>query len=283
MPADRFKFSSSQGGRVRILTYNIHGWRSAADPGKLNLDALTQIIGDANADLVGLNEVFHPLPANGGPALALLAARLGMTFAFGPTIAAAATPTGIPYGNAVLSRWPILAHAAHHLSAGINGEPRGLLEARVLTPTGRPFTLYVTHLDHRSEAVRLAQWRAASAWLTRERGKRHLVVGDFNALATADYPQARALAELQAVRAARGWPAPAFDVVAQVEKTGYCDAFAQVGAGEGATFPASAPEIRIDYIFLPTDWADGVTACRRWDHPLTAGASDHIPLFAEFA
>lgn len=268
---------------MRILTYNIHGWRSPADPGKSNLDALIQIIGDANADLVGLNEVFHPAPANGGAALAMLAARLGMTFAFGSTIAATASPTGMAYGNAVLSRWPILAHAAHHLSAGVNGEPRGLLEARVLTPTAQPFTLYVTHLDHRSEAVRLAQWRAASAWLTRDRGKRHLVVGDFNALATADYSHAPALAELQAARAARGWPMPAFDVVAQVEKTGYCDAFARAGAGEGATFPASAPEIRIDYIFAPTEWAADAQVCRRWDHPLAAAASDHLPMLAEFA
>ncbi|MCX7671113.1 MAG: endonuclease/exonuclease/phosphatase family protein [Anaerolineae bacterium] len=183
----------------------------------------------------------------------------------------------------MLSRWPILAYAAHRLGAGTAGEPRGLLEVRVLLPTGRPFTLYVTHLDHRSEAIRLEQWRAALTWLTRERGRPHLVMGDFNALSPRDYPDEKAVADLRARRAALGWPPPAFDLLAQVEKAGYGDAFGRAGVGAGATFPAAAPEIRIDYIFLPMDWADHLLICRRWEHPLAAAASDHLPLLAEFA
>ncbi|MGC8781698.1 MAG: endonuclease/exonuclease/phosphatase family protein [Anaerolineae bacterium] len=268
---------------MRVLSYNIHGWRSAASDAAFNLDILEQVIGDANADLVGLNEVFHPQPTDEGPALAALAARLGMYFAFGPAMTAAQSPTGIPYGNALLSRWPILAYAAHRLGGGTDGEPRGLLEGRVLLPTGRPFTLYVTHLDHRSEAIRLEQWRAALTWLTRERGRPHLVIGDFNALSGRDYPAEAAVQALRATRAARGWPAPAFDLVAQIEKAGYCDAFAHAGIGDGATFPAAAPEIRIDYIFLPAERAADLLSCRRWEHPLAASASDHLPLLAELA
>lgn len=267
---------------MRVLTYNIHGWRSSASEDTSNLDVLVQVIGDAHADLVGLNEVFHPHPAGDGAALTTLAAKLGMNCAFGPTMAATQSPTGIPYGNALLSRWPILAYAAHRLGAGTDGEPRGLLEARVLLPSGRPFTLYVTHLDHRSEAIRLEQWRAALTWLTRERGRPHLVIGDFNALSSRDYPDENAVAALRARRAALGWPAPAFDVMAQIEKAGYCDAFARAGVGEGATFPAAAPEIRIDYIFLPMHWADHLVTCRCWEHPLASLASDHLPVCAEF-
>ncbi len=268
---------------MRVLTYNIHGWRATDPDGSFNLAALIEVIGDARPDLVGLNEVFHPQPTEGGAALAVLAARLGMHFAFGQTVSAAEASAGIPYGNAVLSRWPIQAFAAHRLAAGTNREPRGLLEARILLPTGRPFMFYVTHLDHRSESVRLTQWRAASTWLTRERGRPHLVVGDFNALAAQDYPDASVVADLRVRRAARSWSAPAFDVIALVEKTGYCDAFVRAGVGEGATFPACAPEIRIDYIFTPTDWMDGLERCRRWDHPRAAAASDHLPVLAEFA
>jgi len=265
---------------MKVLTYNIHGWRPADPAGALPLAALAEIIGDAQADLVGLNEVFHPQPAEGGAALALLAGRLGMNLAFGPTLSAAESPTGIPYGNALLSRWPIVAFAAHHLAAGTDGERRGLFETRVLLPDRRTFTLYVTHLDHRSEAIRLAQWQAAQSWLIRDRERPHLVVGDFNALAAHDYPDEPAVARLQERRAALGWPPPAFDLVAQIQKAGYRDAFAL--AGEGATFPAHAPEIRIDYIFLPSVWADARVRCRRWDHPLAAAASDHLPMFAEF-
>ncbi len=268
---------------MRVLTYNIHGWRAPDPDGSFNLAALIEVIGDAQPDLVGLNEVFHPQPSEGGAALALLAARLGMHFAFGQAVSAAELPTGVPYGNAVLSRWPIQAFAAHRLTAGANSEPRGLLETRILLPTGRPFMFYVTHLDHRSESVRLRQWRAASTWLMRERGRPHLVVGDFNALAAQDYPDAPAVADLRDRRAARSWTAPAFDVIALVEKSGYRDAFAQAGVGEGVTFSTGAPEIRIDYIFVPADWTDGLMNCRRWDHPRAAAASDHFPVLAEFA
>jgi len=268
---------------VKVLTYNIHGWCTPQPEAASNFDALERVIGDAEADLVGLNEVFHPHPTDEGPALAALAARLGMYFAFGPAMTSAQSPTGVPYGNALLSRWPILAYAAHRLGAGTDGEPRGLLEVRVLLPAGRPFTLYVTHLDHRSEALRLAQWRAALTWLTRERGRPHLVIGDFNALSGRDYPAEDAVQALRAARAARAWPAPAFDLVAQIEKAGYCDAFARSGVGDGATFPAAAPEIRIDYIFLPAERAGDLLSCRRWEHPLAASASDHLPVLAEFA
>ena len=136
---------------------------------------------------------------------------------FGPALAAEESPRGIPFGNALLSRWPIVAHLAHHLPAGTGGERRGLFETRIVLPEGSPLTVYVTHLDHRAEAVRLAQWAAANAWLGRERGRPHVLVGDFNALAASDYPGAAAVDRLREQRNADGWPPPAFDLVERVE------------------------------------------------------------------
>ena len=268
---------------MKILTYNIHGWRGSDPDGAFNLDMLTQVISDAGADVVSLNEVFHPYPAEGDPALTQLAARLGMQCAFGPALSAEESPRSIPYGNALLSHWPILAHAAHHLPSGTSGERRGLFEARIAVPDGPSLTVYVTHLDHRAEAVRLAQWSAANAWLGRERGRPHVLIGDFNALAASDYPNAAALDSLRAQRAADGWPPPAFDLVDRVLKTGYVDAFARAGEGAGATFPSDAPHMRIDYVFQPEAWADVLVSCRRWEHPLVPSASDHLPVLAEFA
>jgi endonuclease/exonuclease/phosphatase family metal-dependent hydrolase len=268
---------------MRILTYNIHGWRGPEPECAFNLDMLTQVISDASADVVGLNEVFHPFPAGGDAALTQLATRLDMQYAFGPALSAEESSRSIPYGNALLSRWPILAHAAHHLPAGTGGERRGLFETRIAVPGGTPLTVYVTHLDHRAEAVRLAQWSAANAWLGRERGRPHLLVGDFNALAAGDYPAAAAVDSLRAQRDADGWPPPAFDLVDRVLKTGYVDAFARAGAGAGATFPSVASHIRIDYVFLPEVFAGALVSCRRWEHPLVSMASDHLPVLAEFA
>lgn len=266
---------------MKVLAYNIHGW--CTPQGLPNLDLLAQVIADSGADLVGLNEVFHPMPTGegGGPALAVLAGRLGMSFAFGAALDREESPNGFPYGNAALSRWPLLAHAAHHLPEAPGHERRGLLEARVLLPDGRPFSVYVTHLDHRSEEVRVAQWNGAGAWLIRDRSRPHLLIGDFNALAPADYAAPAALAALAAYNAGQGWQPPDFDLAAQVLKAGYADAFAQRGDGGAPTWPAVQPERRIDYIFLPEKWASALVSCRRWESPAAARASDHLPLLAE--
>ncbi len=264
---------------LKVLTYNVHGWRTPDD--RPNLDLLADVIAGSGVDLVGLNEVFHPLTTPMGPALAVLAARLGMAFAFGPTISAAPQPGHPPYGNAVLSRWPIQAFAVHHLAPMTTYGKRGLLEARVLLPDGQPFTIYVIHLDHRSEALRLEQWAAASTWLGRDRGRPHLLIGDFNALAETDYAEPDAVLRLMAYQAERGWPSPAFDLVAQVLKSGYADAHQLSGAAP--TWPAQAPERRIDYVFLPQARAATLVGCRRLETQAALTASDHLPVVAEFA
>lgn len=263
---------------MKVLTYNVHGWQ--APDGRPNRDLVADVIAESGADLVGLNEVFQPASSPAGPAVA---ERLGMFFAFGPTVPAAPQPDHPPYGNAFLSRWPILAFAAHHLTPKTAYGQRGLLEARVLPPSGHSFTVYITHLDHRSEAVRLEQWAAAQTWLARDRGRPHLVIGDFNALAAADYPTPEALAGLTSYQAQRGWPAPAFDLVAQVARAGYADAAQLAGQVAAPTYPAHDPERRIDYIFLPQTWASALRGCWRVVTPAAMAASDHLPVLAEFA
>lgn len=275
---------------MKVLTYNIHGWRTPDDA--LNVNLLAEAIAASGADIVGLNEVFHPYPMgvpSGAPALADLAARLGMQFAFGPTQPAqerAGPPQDHPpYGNALLSRWPILAYAAHHLTPMTWYGQRGMLEARVLLPSGSPFTVYVIHLDHRVEAVRLEQWSAALTWLLRDRARPHLLMGDFNALAATDYPTPEARARLAAYQQAGGWPEPAFDLVNQVLKAGYTDAYdrfrSALDAPGGVTFPTA--DRRIDYIFASAAAAERLLACSPFAHPTARVASDHLPVLAEFA
>lgn len=266
---------------MRVLTYNVHGWR--AEDGRSNEDLVAEVIGDAAADIVGLNEVFNPGPAQGEACLQRLALRLGLHYAFGATQPAHPHPAHPPYGNAVLSRWPIMAHAAHHLSPQVSYGKRGLLEARIALPARAPLTVYVTHLDHRAEDVRLAQWSAASTWLARDRGRPHLLLGDFNALAAADYPSPAALEGLAAYQAQRGWPAPAFDLVAAVLRAGYADAFLHAGGapGVGATFPADQPERRIDFIFVPQPFAAAVRSCSALAGAGASSASDHLPVLAD--
>src|SRR6478672_5478437 len=103
---------------MRILTYNIHGWKTA--DGRPNLDGVSRVIEATAADIVGLNEVYYPrtVPGSNDPALEVLAQRAGMHFVFGPCLRWPAQDhlPADAYGNALLSRWPIIASAAHHLT-----------------------------------------------------------------------------------------------------------------------------------------------------------------------
>jgi endonuclease/exonuclease/phosphatase family metal-dependent hydrolase len=266
---------------VRVLTYNIHGWRDAF--GEIDVARLARIIAASQADIVALNEVFHPLvpPGETRPALDLLAAALGMEAVFGvaltPQFAFAPLAS---YGNALLTRYPVLAHAGHHLTPIEGHEQRGLLEARVRLPDGKtPFSVYVTHLDHLSEDVRAQQLAAALQWTMRDRERPHLILGDFNALAPADY--AADPAALDALKAGADFgrlAAQGMDVIPRLLRRGYSDAQA---ANPDPTFPADRPLVRIDYIWLSAPLAPALRWCRPWTTAETAVASDHLPVLAE--
>ena len=274
---------------MRLVTYNIHGWRTAQ--GRPNLDAVGEVLAATRGDIIGLNEVFYPRVVNGDsrPALEALADRLGMHFVFGPCLRWPAQDNmpGDAYGNALLSRWPILASAAHHLTPVPDKEQRGLLEARIALPNGRAFTIYVTHLDHTSEEARLVQLRALRTWTVRDRNRPHAVVGDFNAIAAWDHAAApdglghlaRTPKGQNLAHAAQGGP----QVVGQMLKAGYVDAYAQVGAPGAQSYIAEIdPVIRIDYIFLRASLAPALTECEIWQEAPGQEASDHRPVVAEF-
>lgn len=282
---------------IRVLTYNIHGWLTAAD--RPNLTAVTEVIAATGADIIGLNEVYYPRLMAGAaqPALEALAARLGMHFVFGPCLRWPA-PANLPadaYGNALLSRWPIIASAAHHLTPKeedqqqllAQKEQRGLLEGRILLPSNEPLTVYVTHLDHTDEAARLLQLRVARQWLMRDRHRPHLVIGDFNAISPWDFAR-RPVDYAALARHEKGKNLTAEgtgpSVVAQMEKAGYVDLYQRFGEPGAQTFlPANDTAIRIDYIFASQALAPCAQSCTIWPEPPGAEASDHRPVLAEFA
>ncbi|MCB0243205.1 MAG: endonuclease/exonuclease/phosphatase family protein [Anaerolineae bacterium] len=271
---------------LRVLTYNIHGWRNAS--GAVDVAALARIIQASGADVVALNEVFHPLDTPDGSKAALdeLSVLLAMPYAFGvalmPQFAFAPLAS---YGNALLSRLPILAHAGHHLTPVAGHEQRGLLEARLLLPDGKAtLSVYVTHLDHKSEAARLQQLAAVFQWTTRDRSRPHLLLGDFNALTAADFQDDQAALErVLADDKLRNLAADGMDVVARLQRRGYVDAAASQPAADGPqpTYPAHDPLTRIDYIWASTPLAPCIRTCGVWQTDETATTSDHLPVLAE--
>lgn len=280
---------------MRIATYNIHGWRTQA--GEPNLTAIGDLLQATGADIVGLNEVFYPriTPGETRPALEILAERLGMQFVFGPCLRwpVQADMPADAYGNALLSRWPIVANAAHHLTPKdedqqallAEKEQRGLLEGRILLPNQQTLTVYVTHLDHTDEAARLLQLRVARQWLARDRHRPHLVMGDFNAITMWDFAD-RPDDYVQLATHPKGQNLTAGDkgpqVIAQMAKNGYIDLMEQVGhAGQQSFIPANDSTIRIDYIFASQTLAPQVRSCQVWQEQPGHEASDHRPILVE--
>lgn len=277
---------------MRIVTYNIHGWLTIDRAP--NLDAVTGVLRATGADIIGLNEVFYPRVMAGSdqPALEALAARLGMTFVFGPCLRWPAQDDmpANAYGNALLSRWPIVANAAHHLTSkeedpqGLlaHKEQRGLLEGRIALPDGRTLTVYSIHLDHTDEEARSIQLRVARTWLVRDRNRPHLVMGDFNAITPWDFTGREAdWATLAAhpkgcnlVNAPKG---PV--VVSQMEKAGYTDLYRTFNPPGERSYTAAQTAIRIDYCFASAALAPAVTGCRIVTD--ADGVSDHRPVVVD--
>src|SRR5215470_14634824 len=94
-----------------VATYNIHraeGLDRCVDVGRI-----ADVLGEIDADLVGIQEVFLPQAET-------LADRLDAQLVMGPTKLAGR----LPYGNAVLSRLPISSSYTFDLSWATR-EPRG--------------------------------------------------------------------------------------------------------------------------------------------------------------
>lgn len=94
-----------QEGQVRILHWNIHSWRNTSDAS--NLEAVTDLIGETDPHVVSLVEVDEPWGIS--DSLNELANRVGYSWVFTPSFEFGhQTPAG-GFGNALLTKLPILA------------------------------------------------------------------------------------------------------------------------------------------------------------------------------
>lgn len=251
---------------IRIMTYNIHRW--AGGDRRLDVERLASIIAAAGADVVGLNEVLHPVTIGGRTwePLTSLAERLNMFYAFGPSGWSDYGPGWHgPLGNALLSRYPLTEVANHQLPRFAGSKARSLLGTRLVGGPAAGLTAFVTHLDHAFEGTRLVQIRAVLDRLANYGP--HFVCGDFN---TPGFTGPRA----------SSFRTP---VLQHLYRAGYRDAFDVVGVGAGHTFPAWSPFLRIDFLFFPSRWAHGLRAAHTLAVDSVSYASDHRPVVADWS
>ena len=245
---------------VRLITFNTH--HGVGRDGRHDLPRLAKVLAAADADVICLQEVdryFGDRSEDVDQAL-LLSRALDMQLAWGPAIdeapAGAATPR--QYGNALLSRLPILVSDVHPLPG--SGEPRSALRTMVELD-GAALWVMTTHLSTHSVEERAAQVETI-AGLHTDPMATGVLVGDFNA--DPDAPELTALRE----RFTDAWElAPERD-----DQAGWRFWHRQ----HGETHPAGRPHRRIDQVWV----SPGIGVARA--HVLDgAGASDHLPLVVD--
>jgi len=230
----------------RVMTFNIHHGEGL--DGKVDLDRISKVILEANADAVALQEVDRNTRRTGGVDMVQeLGKRTDMHVAFGSNL----DFQGGEYGTAILSKHPIKSFENHALKQARDGEPRGVLEA--VLDVGQGQVLFVnTHLDHtKDQAERLFSQSQFDDLFARHKDLPAIFCGDFN-----DTPDSELYKRIS-------------------EK--WIDAWSLVGKGDGFTMTSASPTRRIDYVWV----SDKKNFKLRWmDVPQTR-ASDHLPVVAE--
>lgn len=166
--------AATRGRTVRIATFNI--WHDAGN-WQARLPLLVQSLRETDADVIALQEVLE----DAGKGLANQAATIANLLGGYSVHFTAADPPGAPkrFGNAILTRLPVMAEASKRLEP--MNDYRTALRVRVSLPGG-PADMVVTHLAYQVDAgaVRAQQVADLMAWLPQD-GVPLVVMGDFNA------------------------------------------------------------------------------------------------------
>jgi endonuclease/exonuclease/phosphatase family metal-dependent hydrolase len=162
--------------RLRVLTYNIH--HGEGRDRRFDYERLARIICDAKPDLVALQEVDIATERSQGVDQAT---RLGELTKMHAAFGRAMFYAGGQYGEAVLSRFPIIESRARVLPFRYGQEPRCALVVRVKPGEGFPELLFTgTHLCHQSGETRLEQSRQLNALFPAMDGPAVILAGDLN-------------------------------------------------------------------------------------------------------
>ena len=244
-----------KGQSLRVMTYNIYGARATSPANAADLDAIAEVIRRQNPDFVTLNEVdvFTNRTGKDVHQARDLAEKLGMEWHFSKAI----DRDGGEYGEAVLSKYPILEKRSYRLPCAAEqpGEDRSLCVIRVQID-GKDLYVASTHLDHLSgDASRLVQATEIRRIRDTELEGDLILCGDLNAI-----PSSNVIATMTSF----------------LTNTGPIDQY---------TFPSDDPSRKIDYIMYAPIEHFGVQNCQvvsRGDQQVGGvDASDHRPVIAD--
>jgi endonuclease/exonuclease/phosphatase family metal-dependent hydrolase len=235
----------------RLLTYNIQRG------GRRRVEAIAKVINGCRPDLVLLQEAIDP------SAVERLAEACGM------------------------AEW----RAFHRQSLGFSTSirPRFSRHAFIeVVPEGESVRLFGVHLSavHAAwtERRRVMELRALLRSVSRHQDGFHILSGDFNTVAPGEL---LAVERLPLRLRPFVWLSGGrirWRTIQTVLDAGYIDAYRLKHPKDlGLTLPTLNPHLRLDYVFVPTRYAERVVACDVVQHPDAIGASDHFPVVADLA
>lgn len=243
---------------VKLLSYNIRFG------GRGRESELAEVIRSVSPDLVVFQEATHP-----------------------DVIARLAAGTGLPFWSArrehsigYISRLEISHHEWHYPA----GAKHSFLEIVLQGTEERIFGLHLSSTFSKwSERRRVREIRALLKSIERHQQGFHVLVGDFNTLAPGEVLDVhrmpawiRGLVWLSGRDIQR-------ETIQHMRDADYVDGFRQLHAGEkGYTFPVWDPHLRLDYVFVPSGFAERLLHAEVITEPEIVGkASDHFPLLLD--
>lgn len=233
----------------RVTTYNIHKCRGLDR--RVRPKRIAEVLREIDADVVALQEVVGMDEAEREHnQVAAIAEELGLDFRTGEN----RRLRGAAYGNAVLSRWPIVSDRNHDLTWRLY-EPRGCLDVAIKLPDDAQTVLQVfnVHLgtgffERRNQAHRLLEVIAG------ETSGPKILLGDFNEWTRG----------LTTRLLSRHWNS----------------AEPEPRLGRARTYPGVFPLLHLDHVYYNSALTlKDITVHRT---RLALAASDHLPIVAEF-
>ncbi len=235
--------SQPNGFPVKVMTYNIHSGYNV--DGSQDFEAVARVIEESGADIIGLQEVSRGRLMDGAVDMTgWLSRRLGMQVLF------LGTEEPI-WGNALLTRYPIIESGESGLPLEGTTMRRGYLWAKIDVGEKEPLLVIVTHLHHIVEdsQVRMVQVPVILDFWDGQ--GQTILLGDLNAESGS--------AEMELISGA-----------------GLVDSWAESGIGDGFSYYATHLDKRIDYLWHSPDLE--VLEINVIQTP----ASDHLPVVGEF-
>ena len=232
---------------MRIATYNIH--KCVGVDRKYAPERIVEVLREIDADVIGLQEVLcHSHLHKRDHQADFIADALGLKFVLGKN----RQIKGADYGNAILSRFPILSSRNYDITVS-NYEPRGCLRTEIEFPSSR-VQFYNLHMGTSFFERRKQVHKILAGHVFDGRAGGRIIVGDFNEWTNG--------LTTRMFRSRFNWVDP------------------KTHLGTSRSFPGYMPLLHLDHIYFDGSFELEAATLHRSRTALVA--SDHLPIFADF-